>query len=90
MPTFGQALGGGNPIQLTMADLEPSRLSGNIASRIRKLVLLLMAGLTKRDQIVQSIVAELTSFRQMVYVQVFRRTTILTPPAISFEHSAAK
>jgi hypothetical protein len=54
------------------------------------MVLPLMAGRTKGDQVVQSIVTELASLRQMMDVQVNRRTAILTPPPISFEHAAAK
>jgi hypothetical protein len=63
---------------------------GGIASSIRKMMLPLMAGNTKCDQVVQSIFAELAPLRQMMYVQVFRRTAILTAPAISFEHSLAE
>jgi hypothetical protein len=77
-------------MEFTMADSEASRLGGNIASRSRKLMLPLIAGHTKYDQVVQCIVSELAPLRQMMYVQVFRRTAILTPPPISFEGSMAK
>jgi hypothetical protein len=46
-------------MELTMADSEPIALGGNVASKSRKTVLPLMAGHTKCDQVVQSIVAEL-------------------------------
>jgi hypothetical protein len=77
-------------MELTTAALEQTRLRRSIASRIRKLVLPLMAGRTECDQIVQSIFAELAPLRQVVYVQVFRRTAILTPPPISLEHPLAE
>ena len=54
------------------------------------MVLPLVAGHTKRDQVVECIVAEITPLCQMMYLQVIRRTTVLTSPPISFEHSVAK
>ena len=77
-------------MELTMAALKPSRLGGADAGTVRKMVLPLMAGHTKCDQVVQCIVAEFAPLRQMMYVQVFRRAAILTPPPISFEHLMAK
>jgi hypothetical protein len=50
----------------------------------------LMAGRTKDDQVVQRIVAKVAPFRQMMYVQVFRRTAVLTAPPISFEQPFAQ
>jgi len=49
-----------------------------------------MAFRAKCDQIIQGIIAELAPLRQMVDVQIVRRTTVLTPPPISFEHTLAK
>jgi hypothetical protein len=54
------------------------------------MVLPLVARHTKRDQVVECIVAEITPLCQMMYLQVIRRTTVLTSPLISFEHSVAK
>jgi hypothetical protein len=48
-----------------------------------------MADGTQGNEVVLCIVAELTSFGQMVDVQLFRGTTILTSPPISFEHMVA-
>ena len=42
------------------------------------------------EQILFSIVAELAPLRQMMHLHVCRRTAILTPPPISFQHSLAK
>ena len=50
----------------------------------------LMAFRAKCDQIIQGIIAELAPLGQMVDVQIVRRTTVLTPPPISFEHTLAK
>jgi hypothetical protein len=45
---------------------------------------------TQCDQIVQCIVAQLTSLNLMMYLQVSQRTATLTPPRVSFEHAVAK
>ena len=77
-------------MELTLMDSEPSRLGETVVSRSRKMVLPLMAGHTECDQIAQVIVTKFAPLRQMMYVQIFRRTAILTAPSISFEHSMAK
>ncbi len=53
------------------------------------MVLSQMANRTECDQIAQGIVTKLAPLRQMMYVQIFRRTAILTAPSISFEHKMA-
>jgi hypothetical protein len=53
-------------------------------------VLSQMAGRTECDQVVQGIVTEPAPLGLMVYVQVFRRATILTVPPVSCEHAVAK
>ena len=45
---------------------------------------------TQCDQVVQSVVAKFAALHQMMYVQVYRRPAILTPPTISFEYPLAK
>jgi hypothetical protein len=45
---------------------------------------------TKRDQVLQRIVAELTATLQVMDVQVCWRATILTPPSISIQHAVAQ
>ena len=77
-------------MELTLVASEPSLLRGDVARETRKMVLHLMAGRTKCDQVVECIVAEFTALRKMMYVQVFRRPAILTPPTISIEHSMTK
>jgi hypothetical protein len=42
------------------------------------------------DEIVQNVVTESASFNQMMHLQVFQRTAILTPPPIPFENSSVK
>ena len=54
------------------------------------MVLPVMADHTKSDQVVQCIVAQLAPLRQMMYVQVFQRAAMLTPPPVSFERSLTK
>ena len=68
----GQELGAGDSMELTMTALELSRLGNTVVKSNRKLVLPLMAGRTKCDQVVQSIVAQSASHREMMYLQVFR------------------
>ncbi len=46
-----------------MAASEPSRLGGTVASSNWEMVLPLMAGRTKCDQVIQCIVAEFTPLR---------------------------
>ena len=58
----------GELMELMTADSEPSRLGRSVASSIRKMVLHLMAGHTKCDQVVQCIVAELATLRHMVHL----------------------
>jgi hypothetical protein len=53
-------------------------------------VLHLMADSPQGDQVLFCIVAEIAAPYEMMCLQVRGRTAILTPPAISFEHSAAK
>jgi hypothetical protein len=77
-------------MKLMMAASRPRWLGGNAAGNSWEMVMPLMASRTKRYQIVQDVVAELAPLCQMMHLQVFRRTTILTAPPIAFEHSVAK
>jgi len=75
---------------LMMTPSRPCWLGGNAARNSWEIVLSLMANCTKRYQIVQDVVAELAPLCQMMNLQVFRRTAILTAPAIALEHPVAE
>lgn len=45
---------------------------------------------TERNQVIERIVAQLTSFDEMMHLQVFRRTAVLASPSVSLEHSVAQ
>ena len=62
MLAFSRALGVANLMQVTKADSELLWLRGKLASRIWKLMLTLVTGCTKYDQIVQCVVAEFAPF----------------------------
>jgi len=59
-------------------------------SRLARGVPLPVTSSTQCDQVVQRIISQVASFFEMMYLQVFRRTTILTVPPIAFEHSVVK
>jgi hypothetical protein len=49
-----------------------------------------MTDRTEWDQVLHDVVAEAATLYLVVYVQVVRRTTTLTSPSISFEHSLSQ